>query len=99
MKKDSATPDRVPGFLEPMKAKLVDLIPPGDWIYEIKFDGHRSLALRGGRASAQVRGKQSLLLRSLFVDRIDCQNAFLVSRSARNISLYHSECGHGRNRA
>src|SRR6266481_6634310 len=31
-----------------MKAKLVDSIRPGDWIYEIKFDGYRALALRGG---------------------------------------------------
>jgi bifunctional non-homologous end joining protein LigD len=31
-----------------MKAKLVDSMPAGDWIYEIKFDGFRALALRGG---------------------------------------------------
>jgi hypothetical protein len=31
-----------------MKAKLVDSLQPGDWIYEIKFDGYRALALRGG---------------------------------------------------
>jgi bifunctional non-homologous end joining protein LigD len=31
-----------------MKAKLVDSIRPGDWIYEIKFDGYRALVLRGG---------------------------------------------------
>src|ERR1700719_2085500 len=31
-----------------MKAKLVDSMPPGDWIYEIKFDGYRALALRDG---------------------------------------------------
>jgi hypothetical protein len=30
-----------------MKAKLVDSIRPGHWIYEIKFDGYRALALRG----------------------------------------------------
>jgi hypothetical protein len=47
MKRDSATPDRVPGFLEPMKEKLVNSIPPGDWIYEVKLDGYRALALRG----------------------------------------------------
>jgi ATP-dependent DNA ligase len=28
-----------------MKAKLVDSMPTGDWIYEIKFDGYRDLAL------------------------------------------------------
>jgi bifunctional non-homologous end joining protein LigD len=31
-----------------MKAKLVDSMRPGAWIYEIKFDGYRALALRGG---------------------------------------------------
>jgi bifunctional non-homologous end joining protein LigD len=31
-----------------MKAKLVGSRPPGSWIYEIKFDGYRALALRGG---------------------------------------------------
>ena len=39
----------LPDFVEPMKAQLVDSIRPGDWIYEIKFDGYRALALRGGR--------------------------------------------------
>src|ERR1700739_718440 len=31
-----------------MKAKLVSSMPTGDWIYEIKFDGYRASALRGG---------------------------------------------------
>ena len=31
-----------------MKATLVDSMPTGSWIYEIKFDGYRDLALRGG---------------------------------------------------
>jgi bifunctional non-homologous end joining protein LigD len=32
-----------------MKAKLVESMPSsGGWIYEIKFDGYRALALRGG---------------------------------------------------
>ena len=39
---------RVPDFVEPMKARLVDSVRPGSWIYEIKFDGYRALALRGG---------------------------------------------------
>ena len=42
-------PRRLPDFVEPMKAKLVGSMPSGgDWIYEIKFDGYRALALRGG---------------------------------------------------
>ena len=35
-------------FVEPMKAQLVASMPTGNWIYEIKFDGYRALALRGG---------------------------------------------------
>ena len=48
MKRNSVTAARLPGFVEPMKAKLVDSMPTGDWVYEIKFDGYRALALRGG---------------------------------------------------
>jgi bifunctional non-homologous end joining protein LigD len=38
----------LPDFIEPMKAKLAAATPKGKWIYEIKFDGYRALALKGG---------------------------------------------------
>jgi bifunctional non-homologous end joining protein LigD len=38
----------LPGFVEPMKARLVAEAPAGDWMYEIKFDGWRALGLKGG---------------------------------------------------
>jgi ATP-dependent DNA ligase len=41
-------PVRLPDFVEPMKAQLIESMRLGDWIYEIKFDGYRALALRGG---------------------------------------------------
>jgi bifunctional non-homologous end joining protein LigD len=41
-------PTALPEFVEPMKAKLVATPPEGEWLYEIKFDGFRALALRGG---------------------------------------------------
>ena len=46
--------DRLPGmkpqFVEPMKALLVEKLPKGEeWIYELKFDGVRALAIRRGR--------------------------------------------------
>lgn len=44
-KKTRAAP--LPDFVEPMKAKLAARVPTGDWLYEIKFDGYRALALRG----------------------------------------------------
>jgi bifunctional non-homologous end joining protein LigD len=36
------------GFIEPMKARLVERPQPGDWIYEIKLDGFRALAIKNG---------------------------------------------------
>ncbi|PTY00201.1 ATP-dependent DNA ligase [Spartobacteria bacterium LR76] len=36
-----------PPFIETMKALTVEQPPPGDWFYEIKFDGWRALALCG----------------------------------------------------
>jgi bifunctional non-homologous end joining protein LigD len=48
VKSRSATSRRLPDFVEPMKANLIDSMPLGDWLFEIKFDGYRALALRGG---------------------------------------------------
>jgi bifunctional non-homologous end joining protein LigD len=49
VKSRSDIPARLPDFVEPMKVKLVGSMPSGvGWIYEIKFDGYRALALRGG---------------------------------------------------
>ena len=36
------------GFIEPMKARLVERPLPGDWIYEVKLDGFRALAIKNG---------------------------------------------------
>ena len=44
-----------------MKAQLVDSIRPGDWVYEIKFDGYRALALRGGRETRILSRNQKNL--------------------------------------
>jgi bifunctional non-homologous end joining protein LigD len=50
-----ATSGRLPEFVEPMKAKLVNSMSSGgDWIYEIKFDSYRALALRGGSSVSLV---------------------------------------------
>jgi bifunctional non-homologous end joining protein LigD len=35
-------------FIEPMKARLVDSPPTGDWSYELKFDGFRVCAVKNG---------------------------------------------------
>jgi bifunctional non-homologous end joining protein LigD len=44
-----------------MKAKLVASMPSGHWIYEIKFDGYRALALRDGSQTRVLsRNKKDL---------------------------------------
>ncbi len=46
----SRLPKRKVAFVEPMKATLVDTLPKGDdWVYELKFDGVRALALKRGK--------------------------------------------------
>jgi bifunctional non-homologous end joining protein LigD len=43
-------PKAKPRFIEPMKPKLVEHAPTtGDWMYELKFDGIRALAIKDGR--------------------------------------------------
>lgn len=44
----------LPEFVEPMKAKLAARAPSGEWLYEIKFDGWRALALKGGSQARLV---------------------------------------------
>jgi bifunctional non-homologous end joining protein LigD len=58
VKSRSAAGARLPDFVEPMKAKLVGGILPGNWIYEIKFDGYRALAMRGGGESRVLSRNQ-----------------------------------------
>ncbi len=36
-------------FIEPMKARLQESVPPGSWLYEIKFDGFRAVAYKEGK--------------------------------------------------
>jgi bifunctional non-homologous end joining protein LigD len=45
-----AVPAALPAGLEPELATLVAKPLPGDWIYEIKFDGYRMLARIEGRS-------------------------------------------------
>jgi ATP-dependent DNA ligase len=44
-----ANAKKTPSFIEPMQALLVEKLPEGDWLYEIKFDGHRALAFKEGK--------------------------------------------------
>lgn len=45
----SALPAAQPHFVEPMKAQLVSQLPKGtEWLFEVKFDGVRALAIKEG---------------------------------------------------
>ena len=37
-----------PRFIAPMKPKLLEEPPAGDWVYELKFDGFRVIAVKDG---------------------------------------------------
>jgi bifunctional non-homologous end joining protein LigD len=50
---NAATP-AIPGFVEPMKCKLVNALPAGDWVYELKFDGFRAVAVKLGSSATLI---------------------------------------------
>src|SRR5262245_57552782 len=45
----SKQPQAIASWIEPMLAKPVKILPVGgDWLYELKLDGYRALAIRDG---------------------------------------------------
>jgi bifunctional non-homologous end joining protein LigD len=53
-------------FVEPMRAKLAEDLPAGDeWVYEIKLDGYRALALKTA-GEAELRSRNNNLLNARF---------------------------------
>jgi bifunctional non-homologous end joining protein LigD len=50
-----ALPNAKARFVEPMKARLVDDPPThGDWLYELKFDGIRAIAIKDGKKTSLI---------------------------------------------
>jgi bifunctional non-homologous end joining protein LigD len=53
-------PTAKPRFIEPMKAKLVEQPPTtGDWLYELKFDGIRLIAIKNGEKVSLLSRNQN----------------------------------------
>jgi bifunctional non-homologous end joining protein LigD len=76
-------PKAKPDFIPPMKCELVAELPRGgDWIYEIKFDGVRALAIKNGkRVSLISRSAKDLTAKYPHVDEalqdLPCKEAVL----------------------
>ena len=64
-------PNAKPRFIEPMKPRLVDAPPThGDWLYELKFDGIRLIAIKDGTKVKLIsRNKNDLTAR--FAELVD----------------------------
>jgi len=72
-------PTPIPDFVEPMKAKLAADAPKGSgWLYEIKFDGFRALALRE-RDEARLLSRNNKDLGSKFPAVLEAVSALKVS--------------------
>lgn len=61
----SALSKAKPNFIEPMKPRLVETPPrAGDWLYELKFDGIRAIAIKTGeKVNLLSRNKNELRAR------------------------------------
>jgi bifunctional non-homologous end joining protein LigD len=58
-------PDVRPDFIPPMQCKLVDQLPSGkEWLYELKLDGYRALAIKVGARVQLISRNQKDLTRA-----------------------------------
>ena len=58
----SNLPAAKPRFIEPMKPRLLESPPTaGDWMYELKFDGIRALAIKNGKKVSLMSRNQNEL--------------------------------------
>ncbi len=62
-------------FIEPMKARLVESPPSGDWSYELKFDGFRVCAVKNG-SQINLVSRNGNELRSRFPEVVDALKEF-----------------------
>jgi len=78
----SKTEVRLPDFLAPELATLVNEPPSGDWLYEVKFDGYRILArIEGGEVKLITRNNndwtEKLPLQAKAIAELDLGDSWL----------------------
>jgi bifunctional non-homologous end joining protein LigD len=58
----ASLPRASPQFIDPMQCKLVEHLPEGsEWLYEVKFDGYRALAIKNDKNADLIsRNNKSL---------------------------------------
>jgi bifunctional non-homologous end joining protein LigD len=98
-KKDSLAARKLPGFVEPQLATLVDAPPAGkDWLHEIKYDGYRAIASVAGD-SVVIRTRNGLdwtgKFRSLVpaLRELPCESALLDGEIAVADKQGHTDFG------
>ena len=58
---DEETGEAAPPTYEPMLATTTEEVPRGDWVFEVKFDGYRAIAVvRGGECTLRSRNGNDL---------------------------------------
>jgi bifunctional non-homologous end joining protein LigD len=61
---------KLPSFIEPMKALPVEQLPEGDWLYEIKHDGYRALAFKKGKEVCLISRNNKPLNYPILIDSL-----------------------------
>jgi bifunctional non-homologous end joining protein LigD len=74
----SKLPKARPGFIEPMKPRLLETPPTGDdWIYELKFDGIRAIAVKRGE-KVNLISRNENELRTRFPEIAEAMKKLLI---------------------
>lgn len=59
MRRKPTERNSLPTFVEPMQARLVTKLPEGDrWLYEVKLDGYRAIAIKNG-GNVEIRSRNN----------------------------------------
>jgi len=69
-------------FIPPMKAKLVAQPPPGDWLYELKWDGYRAIGIKAADEAILLSRNQNDLTEKFpaiadALKKLPCRDAIL----------------------